>query len=198
VIPIGSKAHRASLIESWALSTNDNIFELGVRIIRDGEAVRSLGAWIGNHTNNSTPWETILEKVSADLERWNCRHPTWLGKRHVVQWIVGGRMQFLTKVQGMPQHIKKRLEKMMMNFICNNVGMHTVSKEQMSRPLQEGRINLLDVKIRNQAIKLMWLKDYLDLSPKRQAWTFVVDLLLNMALPEGLSRDTIRNVFLQS
>jgi hypothetical protein len=196
-IPIGSEAHRAAVLESRALSADDETFNQGIRIVRDGEAVQSLGSWIGNHTNDSAPWETTLEKVSADLERWNHRHLTWLGKRHVVQWIVGGRTQFLAKAQGMPKHIEKRLEKTMMNFVWNDINTHTVSKAQLSRPLQEGGINLLDVKVRNQAIELMWLKDYLDFSPKRKTWAFVADLLLNMALPEGLSRDTIQNIFLQ-
>jgi hypothetical protein len=137
--------------------------------------------------NDSMLWETTLEKVSADLEQWNRKYPTWLGKRHVVQWIVGGRTQFLVKAQGMPKHIEKRLERIMMNFVWNDINTHTVSKTQLSKLLEEGRINLLDVKVRNQAIELMWLKDYLDFSPRRRTWTFVADLLINMAILEGLS-----------
>jgi hypothetical protein len=191
VIPIGSEKHRAEVVENQTLNTNDTRFNEGTRIARDGEAVQSLGLWIGNRTNGSAPWETILEKVSTDLERWNQKHPTWLGKRHVVQWIVGGRTQFLAKAQGMPKHIEKKLEKLMMDFVWNDINTHTVSKAQLSRPLNKGGINLLDIKVRNQAIELMWLKEYLDFSPKRRTWAFVADLLINTVLPEGLSRDAI-------
>jgi ribonuclease HI len=97
----------------------------------------------------------------------------------------------------MPKHIEKRLEKAMMNFVWNDIETHTVSKAQLSRPLHKGEINLLDVKVRNQAIELTWLKDYLDFSLKRNTWAFVADLLLNMALPEGLNQDSIQNIFLQ-
>jgi exonuclease III len=197
IIPIGSEAHRAEVVERRALNENDSVFDPGVRIVRDGEAVRSLGSWIGNRTNDNAPWETILEKVGADLDRWNRRHPTWLGKRHVVQWIVGGRTQFLAKAQGMPKNIEKRLEKAMMRFVWNDITTYTVSKAQLSLPLHEGGMNLLDVKVRNQAIELMWLKDYLDFSPKRKTWAFVADLLINTVLPEGLNRESIQNIFLQ-
>jgi len=36
-----------------------------IRIARDGDAIRVLGARIGNKTDSQTPWEPILDKIKA-------------------------------------------------------------------------------------------------------------------------------------
>ena len=36
----------------------------------------------------------------------------------------------------------------------------------LSKPITEGGIKLIDIPARNEAIELMWLKSYLDLSEK--------------------------------
>jgi hypothetical protein len=46
-----------------------------VRIAEDSKVIRSLGAWIGNDTNDLTPWETIIGKTHKNLERWKKMHP---------------------------------------------------------------------------------------------------------------------------
>ena len=44
-------------------------------------------------------------------------HPTLDGKRIIVQAIVGGHTQFLTKAQGMLESIQEALTKEIKNFI---------------------------------------------------------------------------------
>lgn len=82
-----------------------------MRIVKDGEATRSLGAWVGNNMTETKPWEPIIDLVHNDLERWKAVHPTLDGKRLIIQAIVGGRTQFLTKAQGMPDTIREALRK---------------------------------------------------------------------------------------
>ena len=47
-----------------------------IHIAKDGEAVRSLGAWIGNKVNDLTSWETILNRIKRKLEIWGKSHLT--------------------------------------------------------------------------------------------------------------------------
>ena len=42
-----------------------------------------------------------------------------------------------------------------------------ISIDRLSKPITEGGIKLIDIPARNEAIELMWLKSYLDLSEKR-------------------------------
>jgi len=64
-----------------------------------------------------TPWEPIISKITTKLNQWEKAHPTLNGKRLIIQVVVGGHTQFLTKAQGMPEPIEKALTKIISNFI---------------------------------------------------------------------------------
>lgn len=73
-----------------------------IHIVKDGEAVRMLGAWVGNKINSEGVWAPTLEKIDRKLEQWERSHPTMEGRRLIIQMVVGGMTQYLTQVQGMP------------------------------------------------------------------------------------------------
>lgn len=90
IIPIGNKSHRKKVIRTRKLNPNDQRIPEDVHIAKDGESIRSLGAWVGNETQEERPWEPIIDAVHRDLERWKAVRPTLDGKRLIVQAIVGG------------------------------------------------------------------------------------------------------------
>lgn len=61
IIPIGSEAHRQRVITTRRVNLQDSPLNNHIKIAYDSDTVRSLGAWIGNHVNNATPWEPILD-----------------------------------------------------------------------------------------------------------------------------------------
>jgi len=68
IIPIGKKSHRRTVNESRKINPQDtNPLPLEIRITQDREAVRILGAWIGNDANDQTPWEPILDIIKSKL-----------------------------------------------------------------------------------------------------------------------------------
>ena len=112
VIPIGSKRHRQQIVATRKINQVDaQPLSKRVRIAEDGEAVCSLGAWIGNNTDDATPWEAVVDKIHKNLGRWNKTYPTMKGWKAIIQIIVGGYTQFLMKAQGMPPHIEAALTK---------------------------------------------------------------------------------------
>ena len=118
VIPIGKKSHRRTVqvtrkINPW----DDNPLPPRIRIASDGEAVRILGMWIGNETNDQTPWEPILDTIKSKLNRWEKAHLTLNRKHVIIQAMIGGHTQFLAKAQGMPRHIEDALTNIMSKFI---------------------------------------------------------------------------------
>ena len=199
IIPIGSKTHRERVIQTRKLHPDDKPILDSVRIARDREAVRSLGAWIGNNTIETKPWETIIDLVHKDLERWKTVHPTLDGKRLIVQAIVGGRTQFLTKAQGMPSGIQDALTKEIRNFIWDDANhVPRLGMTHLSCTKDVGGIKLLNLKTRNEAIEIVWLRDYLNLTHARPTWAFVTDVLINETTPSTLDEHTRSNAFLQN
>ncbi|KAJ6576794.1 hypothetical protein B0H10DRAFT_1836576, partial [Mycena sp. CBHHK59/15] len=77
---------------------------------------QTLGAWIGNGVPYITPWPTVVEKIASGLEGWRVTTPTSAnpdfagsGKHHIINMVIGGRTQYLTRVQGMPKEIEETL-----------------------------------------------------------------------------------------
>ncbi|KAI0818753.1 hypothetical protein BC629DRAFT_1579259 [Irpex lacteus] len=160
-IPIGHANYRSGVIETRALTPGTTPLPMDVALIPDGEATRQLGAWVGNKTNAETPWTPILEKINMTLHRWNKYKPTLKGKRLIVQMIVAGMTQYLTKVQGMPKTTENTVKITIRDFIWNGAKVPPVNMETLCQPVQKGGIKLLDMQSRNEAIELTWLATYL-------------------------------------
>ncbi len=147
IILIGTTEHRITVGTSRKIN-QDNSRQLDnqIRIAKDGDAVRSLGAWIGNKAKDLTPWEITLDKIKKKLKLWNKTHPTIFGKRLIAQAVVGGHTQFLTKAQGMPMHIEEALTRMTRDFIWDDGINLRIALENLYRPMDEGGLNLLNIK----------------------------------------------------
>ena len=58
IIPIRREEHRRTTASTRKLSSHDQTpFPEGTRIVKDGNMVRMLGAWIGNKIEDITPWD---------------------------------------------------------------------------------------------------------------------------------------------
>ena len=199
IIPIGTEEYRAQVANTRKINQRDtDPLDIRIHIALDGEAIRSLGAWIGNHTNDIAPWEPIIDQIKKDLNRWNRIKPTLFGRKSLVQAIIGGRTQFLTKAQGMPPTTEAALIKVIRNFIWEDDSSPRIALNVLYLPTSEGGLNLLNIRARNEAIELTWLRTYLNFSPSRPTWATITDLIINKAAPPGTSLLARMNSFLQS
>ncbi|KAI0715290.1 hypothetical protein C8Q76DRAFT_618644, partial [Earliella scabrosa] len=76
-----------------------------------------------------------------------------------------------------------------------------IGRDTLYGPLGRGGLNLLDIKARNEAIDLIWARDYLALGPGRQRWAYVADVLLAravMATDSAVDERARINTFLQT
>jgi ribonuclease HI len=197
IIPIGTKEHRERLIRSRRIHPDDQPLNPGIRIAEDGHPTRILGAWIGNDIEQAQPWSPILDKIKETLDRWTLANPTLDAKRLIIQMVVGGMTQFLTKAQGMPAMITKRLTTILRECLWD--GKKTppgLSLQQLMKPRQEGGINLLNIEARNQAIDLTWLNTYIDRSKKRPLWAFALDAIINCINDTGITEQNDIHTFL--
>jgi ribonuclease HI/exonuclease III len=195
IVPIGSPHHRKRIVDSRKLSEDEEALEGGVRVAPDGHAIRSLGAWIGNGVNDATPWTPVLDSIQTSLQRWDRGHPTIRGKRLIVQMVAGGKSQYLTRVQGMPKEVTKRLVKMISEFMKSST---KIALETLYQPIERGGIGLLDVESRNQAIEAMWMRDFMKFGDDRPIWAFLYDRELERADANPKDLYPKSNMFLQS
>jgi len=146
VIPTGTKPHRQHVVATRRINPTDPPLPQEIKIVEDGNATRSLGAWIGNEVKEATPWEPILNKVRTTLQRWNKGHPTLDAKQHIVQMFAGGMTQFLTKAQGMPRQIEDALIKIICTFIWDeSTAPPTIGIKKLYAPKDQGGISLLNI-----------------------------------------------------
>ena len=200
-IPFGSQEFRASLIAGTSDSVLGRSLPNGARILREGEAVRSLGAWIGNGVDLDVVWAPVTARINSSLKQWGKRHPTLYGRKLVAGMVVGGYTQFLTRAQGMPEQTCKKISKLMMDFVWDGDSHPRVSQKTLARPIEQGGLKLLDLETRNEAIDIMWLREYLRLDNIRAPWTAFADVLIARALTAAsgtVDREAQVNVFLQT
>lgn len=96
--------------------------------------------------------------------------------------------------------IEQRLTRTIRQFIWGGASHPTVGLETLSKSIKQGGKKLLDLRIRNDAIKLMKVKRYLNLSKTRPTWAKVADSLMKMNLNKRWRVEDDRayqNVFLQ-
>lgn len=200
-IPIGSKAYRTGVVARTSRARVSATLPAGARIVADGTGVRSLGAWIGNNTDETAPWTTVVEAIKSRLAKWGQRRPTMYGRKLAVGMELGGRTQFLTRAQTMPAAVEKKLHDMAVAFVWDGDAHPRISQNTLHRPLNQGGLNLIDVQARNEAVDLVWLREYLNLTPTRPTWAYVADALFGRAVAasaRSVEDDAKENTFLQS
>ncbi|EIN05875.1 hypothetical protein PUNSTDRAFT_74149 [Punctularia strigosozonata HHB-11173 SS5] len=200
VIPLGPAQYRAEVVTTCKLETSNDCIPEGIKIGSNGEAIHYLGAWIGNGADNAILWGPTLEKIDVVLGRWERSHPTLEGRHLIVQMVIGGMSQYLTKVQGMPAKIKKTLTKTIQTFIWNSPKAPPINKGMMTRPVLEEEKKILCLKERNKAIQLTWLQLYLNIGPTCPKWAYLADETMRKNVLKSLSNwdgSTLMNYFQQ-
>lgn len=199
IIPIGSPTHRAHVKSTRKLNPQDQIeLEPHIKIASDGTAVHYLGAWIGNKVNESMPWEPIIDKINKVLDLWKKAYPSMMGRKLIIQAVVGGHTQFLAKAQGMPDNIITALTKIIRDFIWEEDSSPRIALNLLQCPRDKGGLGLLDLRARNEAIELIWLKSYLNFSPSRPEWAVITDLIIAASARPKTVKHARINPFLQT
>lgn len=198
IIPMGTKKHRKYLKQHRRSKRSHEKIKTTVKMADEKDPTRLLGAWIGNGIDGEAVWSTNMDKITNGLERWGKSNPSMFGRRLIVQMVAGGISQYMTTVQGMPPHVETRLEKTISKFIWNDKK-PMINKQQLSAPIGKGGLGLLDIRARNEAIDLMHLKNYLNLSENRPVWALVLDVLMENSLTKSskVDKELTINSYLQ-
>ncbi len=201
VLPVGTPVFRDELARGVATCALGRTIPRSVRVVCDGHLIRSLGAWIGNNCDLDTPWLTMLRTLEKNLQFWSRRKPTLVGRKLIVDMEIGGRTQFLAKAQTMSGRIEARLERIVAQFMSNGEKKPRIGRDMLYRPVASGGLNLLDIATRNEAMDIVWLRDYLLAAPVRPRWAVVADAIFaraTTAASRTVDESAKINAFLQT
>jgi exonuclease III len=179
-LPIGTKEYRDKVIQTRTIGAYK--VPEGIRIVKDKESMRTLGAWIGNDVNQYPQWEAIMSKQANIMKMWQSTHPSFKGKELILKALVQSRALFLATVNGMPQDVRKKMNRNMRNFLWEGKK-GTMSWDEVIAPREIGGLNIPDIEIRYQAITIMWLKKWLS-SKERPGWAYVADEIIATAVQQ--------------
>ncbi|KAH6904209.1 hypothetical protein BKA70DRAFT_1077624, partial [Coprinopsis sp. MPI-PUGE-AT-0042] len=200
VLPVGSPEFRNTLRETRQTGRDGakDIIPDSAHIAEDGEPIRVLGVFVGIDIDDIGVWTPTIEQVIRALERWSRTNPTVEGRRHIINMEVGGRTQYKEDVQGMPDIVRRAIDKLVSVFMWNGKP-PAVNRTMMSEPIELGGKKVLDMNARKDAIDMRRLQRYLSDTPPK--WKFVADDLIAMDIPpyqKVPDRQTAANMFLQT
>jgi len=98
----------------------------------------------------------------------------------------------------MPKYIEDATTKILHNFIWGEQKQPWIAMDTLHHPTEEGGLHLINIKARNEAIELMWLKAYLNLTPSRPTWALITDIVISITAPKCLKPGMQSNCFLQN
>lgn len=184
IIPIGTPDFQEEVLRERRTKPGGTRIPDYIHIVEDGTAIRILGAWFGNLIDLSAPWTNVLEKIDKSLANWDKSNLTLEGRRLIAQMVIAGMTQYLTQVQGMPAHIEKLVMRRANKFMWGGKS-SLVNEQTMFRPIDKGGQALVDIKTRNKAISVIWLKSYLKFGQDQPLWAYVADALMATNAPKS-------------
>jgi hypothetical protein len=98
--------------------------------------------------------------------------------------VIGGRTQYLTRVQGMPKDAEDTLIKAEHIFLWDGARAR-VAHETMIPDIADGGKQILDIPARNEAIDLWNLQTYRVQGHERATWCYLMDYMLTKFLEKS-------------
>ncbi|KAF9027909.1 hypothetical protein BDZ89DRAFT_951804, partial [Hymenopellis radicata] len=140
-----------------------------------------------------TETESVLRKVERT-------HPTLNGKRVGIQTYAASRTQYLAAAEDMPKEMEKRFDALIHKFFWEHKTAR-VNKQTLKLPTDEGGQNLVDIKLRNDAIHIVHLASFLGLNGATPRWALVMQDAMRckvLSTYKALNPEILVNTFLQT
>jgi ribonuclease HI/exonuclease III len=198
ILPIGNPKFREKMINEKRMGRNE--IEPDLKIIKEGEAMRTLGAWVGNELNDDHLWEKILDTQRTIMERWDSMHPSLKGRELILKALIQSKALFLATVNGMTIETINKMKKQMKDFLWGYKHRGLMKWETVILPKNEGGLNIPDIEARIEAIQVVWLKKWLDPSKTKPVWTYLMDHIIqrNVTAKPLIENTSKMNWILQS
>ncbi|KAK0458374.1 hypothetical protein IW261DRAFT_1304351, partial [Armillaria novae-zelandiae] len=159
-LPVGSEDYRNNVIRNGNLPDEPEYKMDESQIVPDGQAVRSLGCYIGNHIEEYEKWNEIAKKCESITTAWKQLHPPFSSRVMLTQSLLIQRTQYLATVNALPPKIEKTITKTIYDFIWDDKKGY-INREGTLAPIKSGGLNVPSLKARYDTILINWIQRWL-------------------------------------
>jgi ribonuclease HI/exonuclease III len=182
-LPVGRPAFRESVILSGKMNNSHSFTIPKDQIVKEQEPLRTLGAYIGNNINIDHVWSGIIERQQTILNHWESAHPSYRGKELVLKLLMQSLAPFLMTVNNIPDTVLKRIHNLTHTYLWEGRRNGYVSWKEAITPKSQGGLDMPDIKLRNEAIQIMWVKRWLAPPETKPMWANVMDEIIKANIP---------------
>ncbi|KAF5332006.1 hypothetical protein D9611_008889 [Ephemerocybe angulata] len=198
-IPVGTPHYREQVLDTRLARAGDESSRIppNIKIAKEGEAVRALGAFVGNGIDDVSVWTPTMETMHDKADNWQKSYPSLEGRSYITKLEPGARTQYRTMVQGMPTEIEDEVIAVIAEIIWDGK-IPGVDRDTMSLPYALEGEAVLDIKLRNQSIYIKLAQKFVE---GKARWTGVAKDLMFHDIPKSrniLDRDLAPNILLQT
>lgn len=188
VLPIGTAHYRRNVVRTRSVSGNaasTDKLPNGARVVQNGEAIRILGGRVGYNLDLEEIWDPIVSKVESLALKWAGRKLTLKGRKHVVNYILLSRAQYLLMTNPPSPGVITRLERTVRRTMWNGKAKGVTTLAELYRPMEEGGLALPNFKARVTAGQMTWVKKWCAPKETRPLWAEALDALLKATAKGG-------------
>ena len=123
------------------------------------EPVESLGVYVGNNRSVCavTGFSEAKEKIKLKMSYWNSKNMSIKGRVKVLNIFILSKLWYILESQDIPLNLMKDLNTLIKNFTWK--GAPQVQFNSLHDRYEEGGLNLQDIFLKKQALRLKWLRD---------------------------------------
>ena len=143
---------------------NNQETPLGLKWTND--KVYFTGIYVGNDRSdcNLQGFTEIIEKIKTKLSYWKGKFICLKGKITVLNVFVLSKLWYCLECQDIPKNLKNDLDKMLANFIWNDI--HQRNMEVLYMDYKNGGLQLQDIDTKMKTFRIKWLSELLHCMPK--------------------------------
>lgn len=112
-----------------------------------------------------------LKSLTKVLNLWKMRDLTVIGKIVIVKTFGLSKLLYTSSMIGMPNRIQKKVNEIIYRFIWKG-GPDKIKRSVLCRKLDEGGLNMVDLKSRIFSQSVMWLKRLI--MPNDAGWKYIL------------------------
>ena len=177
-LPVGAPEYRKRLCETWMLNSKQgNCLKEEVKIVGDGEALRTLGAWVGHSIDLTRNWDAIIDQQVSIMDRWAKMNVSLKGKELVLKSLVASHAFFLATVNGILTKVIKAMHKNMSQFLWDGK-QGSLNWKEATMPRCKGGLGVPDLFARRDSITIKWIQQWMSEPSICPVWAYVVDEIM--------------------
>ena len=121
--------------------------------------VENLGVFFGTDNPALSTFNKIIPKIEKSISFWKQFYLSKLAKARIIEIFHASRLWYAAKFYCIPPPLTKHLQQLFNDYINFPFQRHTVAEAELFKLRSDGGLKLINITLKSQASKVMWLKD---------------------------------------